>query len=300
MRWLRFLLLRMHCPYWLLPDEGVDKETDSYEYERYAEDLSHVQDHVLLKAHLRFLYELNDEAHSEQDDEEHTDKGSSVHPVHPELVEAYQDDSENSIAQCLVKLGRMLWQGFSAKVEDEAPRKIGDITVYLRIAEISKPDEHGGKAYRDAEMIKNPYEIEIMFPAVMICKPYHCYKQSNSSSVAGQSPLPRHEYFHEALPASEVVFRLIEDAVTQTGTYDGTDKKRIEKRVQKRLRYILSVNEPFEYIPSENETGDEQESVPAQRKTADMEDLRIHAPVDCQCFKHMHIKKQACENSQAL
>ena len=294
------LLLRMHSFCRLLPDESIDKEADSYKDERNAEPLSHIQDHILLEAHLRFLDELYEETHSEKDDEEYTDEGSPVDLVQSELVKADEDNSEKSVAQSLIKLGRMFRESLAAKVEDEAPRKICDIAVDLGIAEVSKPDEHGCKTYRKTEMVKNPYEIKIVLPAIMPCKPDHCNKQSNCSSMAGQSSLPRHEDLPEALPASEIVIRLIEDAVTQTRSDDGTYQECIEKRIQERLRNILPSEEPSEDIPSEYEAGNEQKSVPAERKSTDVEDLRIHAPMYCQCFKHMPIyKNKSLRNSQA-
>ena len=294
------LLLRMYSFRRLLPDESIDEEADSYKDERNAEPLSHIQNHILLEAYLRFLDELYEETHSEKDDEEYTDEGSPVDLAQSELVKADEDNSEKSIAQSLIKLGRMLGESLAAQVEDETPRKICDITVDLGIAEISKSDEHGCETDRNAEMIKNPYEIKIMLPTIMPCEPDHCNEQSNCSSMTGQSSLPRHEDLPEALPASEIVFRLVEDTVTQTRSYDGTYQECIEKRIQKRLRDILPSEEPSEDIPSEYEAGNEKESVPAERKSADLEKLRIHAPMYCQCFKHMPIyKNKSLRKSQA-
>lgn len=280
------LLLRMHSFCRLLPDKCIDKKADTDKYERQAEPLSHIQNHILFEAYLRFLDELYEEAHSEKNDEEYADEGSSIHLVQSESVKADEDNSKKSIAQSLIKLGRMLWQSLATKVEDETPRKICHITVDLGIEKVSKSDEHGRETYREAEMIKNPYEIKIIFSTIMSCKPYHCNEQSDCSSMAGQSSFPRHEDFPESLPASKIVFRLIEDAMTETGSDDGTDQERIEERIKKRLRNILSSEEPSEDIPSENEAGNEQKSVPAERKAADVEDLRIHIPMYCQCFKH--------------
>ena len=146
-------------------------------------------------------------------------------------------------------------------------------------------------------MVENPYEIEIVFTSVMPCEPHHCQEQGDSTAMTGKSTFPRHEYFPESLPASEIVIRLIEDTVAKTGTNDGSDQKCVEKRIQKCLRYILSSEKPPEDVPSQNETGNEQQSVPTQRKSSDMENLRIHAPMYCQCLKHSLFIFTTCKYS---
>ena len=59
--------------------EGVDQKSYSHQYKRDAEQLAHIQNHVLLKHDLRFLDELDEETHSETSDEEGSDKEASVH-----------------------------------------------------------------------------------------------------------------------------------------------------------------------------------------------------------------------------
>jgi hypothetical protein len=248
------LLLRMYGFGRLLPDESIDKEADSYKDERYAEPLSHIQNHILLEAHLRFLDELYEETHSEKDDEEYTDEGSPVDLVQSEFIKTDEDYSEKSIAQSFIKLGRMLRESLAAKVEDETPRKICDITVDLGIAEVSKPDEHGRKTDRETEMVKNPYEIKIILPAIMSCKPDHCNKQSDSPSVTCKSSLPRHKDLPEALPAAKIIVRLVEQTVSKTRSYNRTDEECIEKRIQKSLRNALPLEEPLEDVPTKDKS----------------------------------------------
>jgi hypothetical protein len=55
----RLLLFRMDYHGRLFLHMAVDKESDSEKYERYAEQLSHVKDHVLLETYLRLLDELD-------------------------------------------------------------------------------------------------------------------------------------------------------------------------------------------------------------------------------------------------
>ena len=135
-------------------------------------------------------------------------------------------------------------------------------------------------------MIQNPYEIKVVFPAVMPCKPPHCDKEGYGTSMTGETSLPRHENFSEALPAAQIIIRLIEEAVAQTGTYDCTYEKGIEKRIQQCFRNAFPSEESSENEPTENESRHEKQRIPPQRYRPDAEYLRIHMPVYHQCFKH--------------
>ena len=247
------LLFRMHYPCRLLLDVAVDQEADAEKNERNAEPLAHVEYHVLLEADLRLLDEFDEEAHAEASDEECSDEESPVKFVKPELVHQYLEDSQKEVAERLVKLGRMLRFGLSSEFENESPWKICDITVNLRIAEIAEADECSGETYCNRKMVKNPHEIEVMFPSIMSCKPPHCNKECNGSAMTRETAFPRHEYFREALPAAEIIIRLVEEAVAQTGTDYSTDEKGIEKRIKKRHRNAFPLEEPFEDEPSEDE-----------------------------------------------
>lgn len=115
----------------LFSDECINQESDADEDERNAENLSHIEDHVVLECYLRFLDELYEEAHAETYDEEYADECSAIYLLQIELIHAQEHDSENQVAQCLVNLGRMFRFGFAPKVEDEAPRKSGHVSVNL-------------------------------------------------------------------------------------------------------------------------------------------------------------------------
>jgi hypothetical protein len=56
------------------------------------------------------------------------------------------------------------------------------------------------------------------------------------------------------MPASQIIIRLIEKAVTQTGSYDGSDKQGIQQRIEKRLRNSLPSEKASEDKPSQNES----------------------------------------------
>ncbi len=65
MRRIALDLRRMHDSGRLLLYEAIGQKSHAKQNERYAEELSHVQQHILLKANLRLLYEFNKETHSE-------------------------------------------------------------------------------------------------------------------------------------------------------------------------------------------------------------------------------------------
>ena len=128
---LRLLFLRMDDHRRLLLYMGINKEGYTQNDERNAEKLSHVQDHVLLESYLRLLDELDEEAHSEASDEECSDEESPVELRKSVLVQQDLEYSEKEVAESFIKLGRMLRLGLSAELEDEAPWKVCDVTVYL-------------------------------------------------------------------------------------------------------------------------------------------------------------------------
>ena len=115
----------------LLLNMAVDKESYSEKYERNAEQLSHVKDHILLETYLRLLDELDEETHSETADEERSDEESPMELRKPILIHQYLEDSQKEIAEGFVKLGRMLWLCLSSELEDESPWKACDISINL-------------------------------------------------------------------------------------------------------------------------------------------------------------------------
>lgn len=115
----------------LFSDKRINQESDADKDERNAENLSHIENHIVLECHLRFLDEFYEESHAETYDEEYADECSAIYLLQIELIHAQEHDSENQVAQCFVNLGRMFRFGFAPQVEDEAPRKSGHVSVNL-------------------------------------------------------------------------------------------------------------------------------------------------------------------------
>ena len=180
----------------------------------------------------------------------------------------------------------MVRQSLPVPEEDESPRKAGDIPVYLRIEQVAQTYEHTGEAHRDAQVVQQPEEVEPVLLSVMTCKPPHCQQKCYRATMAGKPSFPRHEYLPEALPAAEIIVRLIEDAVPKPCTHDSADKQCIQKRVEEFHRHPFSLEEPFENEPSENKARYKQYGIPSDGQRTDMEYLRIHIPVYVQDIQH--------------
>ena len=93
-----------------------------------------------------------------------------------------------------------------------------------------------------------------MLAAILLGKPPHREYKGYSTAMAGKSTFPRHEDFCKPLPACQIIIRLIEQTMAESGTYDGSYQKGEEKRIKKGCRNPLPLEEPFEYIPSESES----------------------------------------------
>ena len=123
----------------------------------------------------------------------------------------------------------------------------------------------------------------------MICIPEHCKEQYYRTSMTGETSLPWHEYLQKALPTAEIILRLIKDAVSKPCSDYSSYQQCIEKRIQKVLRNAFPTEEPSEDEPSQDKTGDKKNRVPSQTERADLENDRIHIPVNEQKLEHTYI-----------
>ena len=233
---------------------AVHQEGKSDKDERNAEALTHIKNHILLKTDLWFLYEFDEEAHTEATDEEGTDEESSMKLRQSVLVHQDLEHSQEEVAESLIKLCRMLWLRLVSELENKAPRERGYITVNFRIEEISKADKGCCKADCNCKMVHDPDEIKVIFTTIMSCKPPHCNKESYCTAMAGKTALPRHEYLPKSFPAAKIIVWLIEETMSETSSYNGSDKKSVKKRIKQDYRHTFSLEEPLENEPSQNES----------------------------------------------
>ena len=123
----------------------------------------------------------------------------------------------------------MLGQGLAAELENEAPGKGGHIAVNLGIEKVAQPYETAGEGDGDAQAVDDPQEVDVVALAVLMGEPPDRKKQGYCASVAGKASFPGHENLEEALPGTEIVVRLIEDAMAQAGSHDGGNQHRAEQ-----------------------------------------------------------------------
>ena len=181
----------------------------------------------------------------------------------------------------------MLGFRLAAELEDEAPGQAGHVAVDLGVEQVAEADEGAGEGHRDGQVVQQPHEIEIVLLPVVVREPPHPEDQGDGAAMAGEAALPRHEDLPEALPAAQVVVRLVEQAVPEAGAHDGADQQGIEQRVQQFRVDLLALEEPFEDEPAQDEAAHEQERVPAEFETSDMQDGRVDVPMDDK-FTHKH------------
>ena len=82
------------------------------------------------------------------------------------------------------------------------------------------------------------------------------------------------------MQAAEIVFRLIEDAMSESGTHDGAYQQCIEQWVQQIFGDAFSSEEPSEYKPAQYESRHEEERIPSEPERPYMKKNRVHMPVD--------------------
>ena len=180
----------------------------------------------------------------------------------------------------------MLGLGLAVALEDEAPGQRRHVTVNLGIEKIAKTYETSGESHGDTEVIHYPQVVETLLVAVPAGEPDHGKDKRYGAAMAGEPALPRLEDLPEAFPAAEIIIRLVKQAVPEARAHYRGYKERVKERVEKFLGHAFTLEEPFEYVPAEYESGDEQEGIPPDPETAYVEYDRVDVPVNCKKFKH--------------
>ena len=168
---LDFDLLGMYRHSRQFHPECIHEESYSEKDERDAQKLSHIKGHILLEINLRFLDEFYEESHPETYDKENPYECAPIDLVKLLDIQPKKEKPENQIAERFIKLSRMFGFGFTPEVKHESPRKSSDVSVYLRIEKVSKTDECRSESHSDAKMVKQPHEIEVLSPAIMLGEP---------------------------------------------------------------------------------------------------------------------------------
>ena len=128
-------------------------------------------------------------------------------------------------------------------------------------------------------MIQNPQKIDVVLLPVLVCEPPHAQEQHQRSPVAGESSVPDGEDLKETFPGAEIIVRLVEYAMPETGSHKSTYQQCVQKRIKKGLVDLFPLEEPREHPVAKNETGNKQETIPPYGERSDPEYLRIHIPM---------------------
>ena len=97
--------------------------------------------------------------------------------------------------------------------------------------------------------------------------------------MACETAFPWHENLHKSVPAAQIIVRLIEKTMSETGADDSTDQEGIKERIQKSNGNSFPLEEPLENIPSKDESRNEKHRVPPQFKRSQSHNIRIYVPI---------------------
>ncbi len=173
----------------------------------------------------------------------------------------------------------MLRLGLSPAFEDKTPWKICNVTVYFRVTKVSKSDKGCRERHGYCQTIQNPQKIYVIFPAVLVSEPPHAQEQHQRTSMTGKSSVPHSEDFQKTFPRTEIIVRLIENAMPETGSDQSSDQQSVEKWIKKSLVDFLPFEELREQPVTKNEPGNKQETIPPYGERSNPEYLRIHVPM---------------------
>ena len=133
-------------------------------------------------------------------------------------------------------------------------------------------------------MVQHPDIVEIVLLAILVGVPPDAQEEGDGAAMAGEAAFPGHEDFPEALPTAQIIVWLIEEAVPQTGAYDGADKKHIQHGIQEALADFFPTDETAHDVPAQDEPADKQDRIPPELNAAKVEDDGVYVPIDYQIF----------------
>ena len=263
------------------------QDEDAGDDERYAQPLTHIENHTCLESRLVLFDELYQEPHAEEHYEKYAEDGAGTQPVQLSPVQPEQHQPENQVAQGLVDLGRMVRHPVPPGVQrkDESPGQVGLYAVDLGVHQVAAAYHHACETDRYHETVYELYVAETVFLTVLVDVPPHRNQNSHCSSVRGQAALPCHEY----LPGmGEIIFEIVSDAVSQTGTHYSAYHQGEEQYVETLERNALPfVERAHDVIAERKKSRHEEHAVPPQVKAADGQDVRADRPGNSKKIKHI-------------
>lgn len=240
--------------------------------ERHAEQLSHIEQHVLLKRLLHLLGVLDEETECKDICEAQAEEHARPHPIAVTTVNGHPDEKQNGVGNGLIKLSGVARRTVNT-LKDKRPGHIRNLADDLRVHQIAKPYEtcRHGSGYGD--IVEHRQYLHAGIAAIEQQRQREAYR----APVAGQSLVARvfppaighevyrHYHLYEMLAVGKKIVGLVEDAVTKARTcedaYKTVDKQRVEQFVLDTLLPVeplhhkicqQQADEPAHGIPSED------------------------------------------------
>ena len=217
------------------PDHAIDAKNN----ERNAEELPHVEEHARLEAHLNVFGVLDEEAEGEDERDAEAEIEAFAHGNLPAPITIPAHKEEQGVGQGLVKLAGMT-RIFVYFLKDKGPWNIGHFADNLAVHQVSEPNEAGRDGRGDGDIVQQLPQFHLIFTAI---EPQGDH-QAERSAVACQAfvahEMPRavgqkfegNEHFEEMCTRRKIVVGLVEEAMSESGSYQyaqkAIDKERVE------------------------------------------------------------------------
>ena len=244
--------------------------------------MSHIEEHTVLEGFLVLLGKLNEDAAGEDKEEAEAEEEASTDLLRVAAVEEPVDAEEDGVADSLVELSRMSGQHIHL-FKDKGPRHIGLPTDDFGVHKIAQSYGAGTDGRDDGNIVQDMQKAQFH---VLGVEPKGKH-QAKRATVAGQSlvackfPALTRNLAHGKQHldgVGEVVARLVEEAMPQSGTYEYAEEAVHEHRFELFLAYFLLPVEPVhEQIHAHQSDGPAQR-VPAYGKEAQVKGNHIGVP----------------------
>lgn len=259
---------------------------DAKDYERYGEQLPHVEWERGFECLLHFLGVFYEEAGGEDIRQTESEEESRAYFLRIATVEIPADKEKQGIGDSLIELpgvARLHVHLF----EDESPRHIGYSADYLGVHQIAQSDEACRDGGGDGDIVEH-------LPDWELCAPYIQEEgdhQSQCSTVACQSGIAcefpsavfkeadGEQHLDDVFARGEEVVGFIEETVSQSCSDENADEAVDKERIEQFVFYLLLFVEfPHDEI-SRQQSDEPAQCIPAHGYWSEMECFDVWIPV---------------------
>ena len=259
-----------------------------------AEQLAHVEEHIVLETYLVLLGVFDEYAAGE--DEEQTEAEvearaylgilacASFLRLHGLPVNPPSDEEEKGVAQGLVELPRVAWNSIHT-LEDKGPGYIRGTAYNLGIHEVAHTYGTGTDGCHDAHIVEHAHDIELHVTGI---EP-EGYHEAQGASVTGKAfvacklPAPVGQLAdgkHHFHGVREEILRFVEKAMAQAGTNEYAQEAVHEHGVELLLAdFLLTVQTVHEQIDAQQAYAPAKR-VPANGDEAEVQGYYVRVPGD--------------------